>query len=133
MRLSRKSDYAIRAVKHMAMLQKGKLGSINSISKSESIPREFLAKILKDLTRGGVLKSFQGVTGGYCLAKPAKNVNFLNVIEIIDGPLQLSIWTKGGKGSQNNAQMKTFWQKQEKQTKTVLSRENFGKYSKGKK
>ncbi len=132
MRLSRKSDYALRAVKHMANLPKGKLGSINSISKSEAIPREFLAKILKDLTRGGVLKSFQGVTGGYCLSKPAKNINYLTIIEIIDGPLQLSIWTKGNKGS-NNATMKAFLQKQEKQIKTAMSKEHFGKYSKAKK
>jgi Rrf2 family protein len=132
MRLSRKSDYALRAIKHMASLPKGKLGSINSISKAEAIPREFLAKILKDLTRGGVLKSFQGVTGGYCLAKPAKNINYLTIVEIIDGPLQLSIWNKGNKGS-NNAMMKAFLQKQEKQIKTAFSKEHFGKYSKAKK
>ena len=81
MRLSRKSDYALRAVMYFAGLPKGKLASIGEVAKAQSIPREFLAKILKDLTWGGILVSFQGVTGGYRLARPARGVTFLDVIE----------------------------------------------------
>ena len=90
MRLSRKSDYALRAVRHIATLPKGKLGSINSVSEAENIPREFLAKILKDLTRSGILVSYQGVTGGYRLSRLPKDVTFLDVIEAIDGPILLN-------------------------------------------
>jgi len=134
MKLSRKSDYALRAVRHLSTLPKEKLGSINSISEAERVPREFLAKILKDLTRGGVLKSFQGVTGGYRLAKPAKDVSFLNIIEIIDGPLRVSLATDGkGRGlngdSRGEGAFEKFWKDQEKSLKTSLSRENFGRFT----
>ena len=43
MQLSRKADYAIRAVRHLSSLPKGTLGSINSIAEADGIPREFLA------------------------------------------------------------------------------------------
>jgi len=135
MKLSRKSDYALRAVRHLSTLSKDQLGSINSISEAERVPREFLAKILKDLTRGGVLKSFQGVTGGYRLAKPAKDVSFLNIIEIIDGPLRVSLATDGkarmfnGDGRGDGA-FEKFWKDQEKSLKSSLSKQNFGRFSK---
>jgi Rrf2 family protein len=133
MKLSRKSDYALRAVRHLSTLQKDQLGSINSISEAERVPREFLAKILKDLTRGGVLKSYQGVTGGYKLAKPAKEVSFLNIIEIIDGPLRVSLATDSkvkafnGEGRSDSA-FEKFWKDQEKTIRTSLSRQNFGRF-----
>ena len=134
MKLSRKSDYALRAVRHLSTLPKDQLGSINSISEAERVPREFLAKILRDLTRSGVLKSFQGVTGGYKLAKQAKEVSFLNIIEIIDGPLRVSLATDGkAKGfsndGKNDGTFDKFWKDQEKSIKTSLSKQHFGRFA----
>ena len=135
MKLSRKSDYALRAVRHLSTLPKDQLGSINSISEAERVPREFLAKILKDLTRGGVLKSFQGVTGGYKLARSAKEVSFLNIIEIIDGPLRVSLATDGkakgfnGNDGKNDGAFEKFWRDQEKSIKNSLSKQHFGKFA----
>lgn len=131
MRLSRKSDYALRAVKHLSNLPKGKLGSINSVSEAESIPREFLAKILKDLTRAGILVSYQGVTGGYRLAHLPKEITFLNVIEAIDGPLHLNLCTEDGGcrcDHYKTCSMKAFWETQEAYFKKSLTKEHFGKY-----
>ena len=136
MRLSRKSDYALRAVRHLSTLPKGKLGSINSVSEAEEIPREFLAKILKDLTRSGILVSYQGVTGGYRLAKLPKEVTFLDVIEAIDGPVHLNLCTEADNcrcEKFNSCQMKDFWQIQEVSFKKSLAREHFAKYKKVKK
>ncbi len=136
MRLSRKSDYALRAVRHIATLQKGKLGSINSVSEAENIPREFLAKILKDLTRSGILVSYQGVTGGYRLSRQPKDVTFLDVIEAIDGPIHLNLCTEVANcrcEEYNRCQMKDFWLVHEKAFKKALGKENFGKYKRTKK
>ena len=136
MRLSRKSDYALRAVRYLSNLPKGKLGSINTVSEAELIPREFLAKILKDLTQNKILVSFQGVTGGYRLAKLPKEVSFLNVIEAIDGPIHLNLCTETKKcncGKYNECQMRAFWEVQEASFKKSLQREHFGKYKNKKK
>ncbi|HWR83375.1 MAG TPA: Rrf2 family transcriptional regulator [Candidatus Deferrimicrobium sp.] len=131
MHLSRKSDYALRAVRHLSNLPSGKLGSINSIAEGEAIPREFLAKILKDLTRGGILVSFQGVTGGYRLARPSKEVSFLDVIEAIDGPVHLNLCTQGkncGCDQYDSCEMRRFWEGQEVVFKKMLEKQNFTKY-----
>ncbi|MFQ5498932.1 MAG: RrF2 family transcriptional regulator [Candidatus Zixiibacteriota bacterium] len=135
MRLSRKSDYALRAVRHLSNLEKGRLGSINSIAEAESVPREFLAKILKDLTRSNVLVSYQGVTGGYRIARPAREISFLDVIEAIDGPIHLNLCTEesglGGVCRCDRGQdcsMRSFWQVQEKAFKKNLGKEHFAKY-----
>jgi Rrf2 family iron-sulfur cluster assembly transcriptional regulator len=112
------------------------LGSINSIAEAESIPREFLAKILKDLTRAGVLVSFQGVTGGYRLSKQPKEVTFLDVIEAIDGPIHLNLCTEQGTCSCdqfNKCDMKEFWSVQEDGFKKALSKHNFSRYKKARK
>ena len=131
MQLSRKADYALRAVKHLSSLPKGKLGSINSVAAAESIPREFLAKILKDLTRARILDSFQGVTGGYRLAKAPKDVSFLTVIEAIEGPIHINLCTKGGScpcSQHAKCQMRDFWTAQEKSFKKALGKHTFARY-----
>jgi len=138
MRLSRKSDYATRAVRFISNLPKGRLGSINRISEAEQIPREFLAKILKDLTRSGILVSYQGVTGGYRLSKEPKDVSFLQVIEAIDGPLHLNLCTENSGTSCRcekfgNCDMNQFWEQQEDTFKKALARQHFGKYKTRKK
>ncbi len=136
MQLSRKADYALRAVRYLSSLPKGKLGSINTIAQAEAIPREFLAKILKDLTRNGVLVSYQGVTGGYRLSKNPRDISFLNVIEAIEGPLHINLCTEGpncGCESYETCQFREFWLGQEKKIKQALAKHSFNKYKAGKK
>ena len=131
MQLSRKADYALRAVKHLSSLPKGKLGSINTIAAAEAIPREFLAKILKDLTRGGILVSFQGVTGGYRLNHAPRNISFLDVIETIEGPVHINLCTEGDSCPCDRATdcaMRDFWTAQEKGFKKALAKHNFSRY-----
>lgn len=133
MRLSRKSDYALRAVRFISNLPKGKLASINLVSESESVPREFLAKILKDLTRAGILVSYQGVTGGYRLARAPKEVTFLHVIEAIDGPIHLNLCTETESETcrcelYDDCKLANFWSTQENTFKKALAKQHFAKY-----
>lgn len=131
MRLSRKSDYALRAVRYCSNLPKGQRGSINSIAESEKVPREFLAKILRDLTSNGILVSHQGVKGGYTLARKPREINFLNVIEAVDGPVHLSLSTenrKRWKDRLDSGDLGDFWEEREKSFKQALIRQHFGRY-----
>ena len=136
MQLSRKADYALRGVRQLSTLSKGKLGSINSIAEAEKVPREFLAKILKDLTRSGILVSYQGVTGGYRLSRPAKEISYLDVIEAIEGPIHLNLCTEGptcGCDQYDVCQFRTFWLAQENSFKKALQRQNFSRFKAAKK
>jgi Rrf2 family transcriptional regulator, iron-sulfur cluster assembly transcription factor len=133
MQLSRKADYALRAVQHLSSLPKGTLGSINTIAEAESIPREFLAKILKDLTMSGVLTSYQGVHGGYSLVRKPQEMSFLDVIEAVDGPIHLNLCTETGGTYCNrvgHCPIHGFWVAQEKVLKRALAGQKFSKYAK---
>jgi Rrf2 family protein len=129
MNLSRKSDYALRAIQYLSGLPKGTLGSINSIARGKSLPREFLAKILRDLAVSGILVSSKGVTGGYRLSRPPRKISFLDVIEAVNGPLHLSLCTESKRCSCNqndHCHMHEFWVAQERVIKNALRRQNFG-------
>ncbi len=128
MKLSRKADYALRAVAYVARLEKGELASIGQIATAQSIPREFLAKILNELTRTGILVSFQGITGGYRLARPAGNISFLDVIEAMDGPVKINLCVEGSHRDctdEKGCEIRPFFVKQQKQITGALKKQTF--------
>jgi Rrf2 family protein len=93
--LSRKSDYALRAVIYLARVAPERYGRVSEIAKAKDIPRAFLAQILPVLANHRVLKSQQGAHGGYALARPPAAISFLDVIESIEGPLRLNKCVEG--------------------------------------
>ncbi len=88
--LSRKSDYALRAVIYLARIEEQRYGRVSEIAKAKDIPQAFLAQILPLLATRGVVKSQQGAHGGYALAREPKSISFLEVIESVEGPLRLN-------------------------------------------
>lgn len=93
--LSRKSDYALRAVIYLARLSPERYGRVSEIAKAKDIPQAFLAQILPLLANRGVVKSQQGAHGGYALARLPKQISFLDVIESVEGPLRLNKCVEG--------------------------------------
>lgn len=90
MQISRKADYAIRALIYVAAINGRRTCSINEIAENEKVPREYLAKILKELTQKSFLISYKGVNGGYKIAKPREEISFLDILEATQGPFILS-------------------------------------------
>jgi Rrf2 family protein len=91
LQVSRKIDYGLRAMIHLAGLPAGKIATLQDLSTTLHLPREFLAKILKVLSAKGLIRSARGAHGGYQLARPAREVSFLEVIEAVEGPVQLNV------------------------------------------
>lgn len=91
LQISRKIDYGLRAMIHLAGLPAGRIASLQDLSTTLHLPREFLAKILKVLTARGLVRSSRGARGGYQLARPARDISFLEVIEAVEGPVQLNV------------------------------------------
>ncbi|MBD3234137.1 MAG: Rrf2 family transcriptional regulator [candidate division Zixibacteria bacterium] len=89
MRLSKKGDYALRAVIQLA-LSTDSPKPISYISDVSSIPKNFAGKILKELTNHGILQSFAGKHGGFKLARSAESISFREVIEAVEGPIILN-------------------------------------------
>ena len=87
MRLSRKGEYALRAMIRLSLSYGGDPLRIGEISEREKIPKKFLEQILLELKKAGLLGSRRGAGGGYSLIKPPREITFAQVIRIIDGPL----------------------------------------------
>jgi Rrf2 family protein len=93
LRFSKKADYALIAMKHLAV--RGGSGSPGSSSAREiaglyDIPIELLAKVLQRLVRRGLLASHQGTRGGYQLARVPDQISVADVIQAIDGPVTVT-------------------------------------------
>jgi Rrf2 family protein len=86
-RVSAKTDYAIRAALELAAAPDAKPVKGERIATAQAIPLRFLENILMQLRHAGLVDSRRGAEGGYRLARPAGEVTLADVIRAIDGPL----------------------------------------------
>jgi Rrf2 family protein len=92
MQVSRKIDYALRAVIHLANEEvSDRACSVAEIATRERVPRQYLEKIVQELIHKGLVRSRRGPRGGYVLARPAEQVSFRDVIEAVEGPITLNV------------------------------------------
>lgn len=90
LRLSKKTDYALMALKDLASCLEGNSSSAREIASRHDIPVELMAKVLQRLSKKGFLASQQGTRGGYRLARPATQISVADVIYAIDGPVMVT-------------------------------------------
>ena len=90
LRLSKKADYALMAMKHLAL--RGDLGSSSAreIAEQYDIPIELMAKVLQRLVQRGLLASHQGTRGGYQLSRLPRQITVAEVVQAIDGPVTVT-------------------------------------------
>jgi Rrf2 family protein len=86
MRLSARSDYALRAVIELAASGGGHV-TADQLARTQAIPGKFLEAILTQLRRAGLVRSQRGPDGGFWLARPADEISLDDIIRAIDGPL----------------------------------------------
>ncbi len=82
---SRSAEYAIRAFVHLAQVPEGKYAMVKNIAAQEGVPAHFLAKILQQLARRGLLRSNKGPTGGFQLRRKPSEITLLDIVEAMDG------------------------------------------------
>jgi Rrf2 family protein len=87
MRVSAKSDYALRALIELAGRSDGAAVSAEELGRLQDIPHGFLQAILADLRRAGLVLSQRGQSGGWRMARDADEVTVADVIRAVDGPL----------------------------------------------
>jgi Rrf2 family protein len=90
LRLSKKADYALMAMKHLAQKRYAASASAREIAEQYDIPIELMAKVLQRLVRTGLLTSQQGTRGGYTLSRSSSTVSVADVIQAIDGPFTVT-------------------------------------------
>ncbi|HMT51214.1 Rrf2 family transcriptional regulator [uncultured Dietzia sp.] len=95
MRVTAKSDYALRALVELAVARDDHTGddprgtpvSAEELGRLQGIPHGFLQAILSDLRRAGLVASRRGKSGGWTLARDAREITVADVLRAVDGPL----------------------------------------------
>ena len=101
MKISKKAEYALRAVLAIGRRPREKPVQISELSETESIPVKFLEQILLSLKKAGLLRSKRGAGGGYLIARNPDQITLKQILELIDGPFEpLGIDSDAGGDSQ---------------------------------
>jgi Rrf2 family protein len=87
-RFSRMADYGVLLLGHFARHEDA-LASTSELADTYHMPRPVVANLLKEFCKAGLLESRRGMHGGYRLARPAAEISLLDVLSVIDGPVQL--------------------------------------------
>ena len=87
LRLGKKADYGLIALRHLATQRPRASSSAKEIARTYGMPAELVAKVLQKLAKIGLLASQHGTNGGYALAKDPAQINAFEVIRALEGPL----------------------------------------------
>ncbi len=90
MKLSKKTEYGIMALRYVTSLPAGRMATVREIAEQYHIPQQLLAKILQELTKTGIIRSVQGAYGGYVLNLSAREVSLADIVQAIEGPIRLT-------------------------------------------
>lgn len=90
MQLTQATDYAFRAALVLAQLEPDEIIDAATLAERESIPMRFLLRILRLLVKAGIARSVRGAGGGYALARPAREVTLLDLVEAVEGPIRIN-------------------------------------------
>ena len=101
MKISKKCQYALRAIFELASRDIDEPTKIQAIAETQGIPQRFLEAILNELKHGGFVESRRGNEGGYTLARAPEDLTLGEVIEYIQGPILIS--PDGNKTSKKTA------------------------------
>ncbi len=128
MQITRQADYAVRAVLHLARMNSSERAATSTVAKEQNIPPSFLAKIISQLSIAGLLHTSRGARGGVTLARNPGEITLLEVVEAIDGPIQLNecVGSDGGCTFDENCPIKPVWCDAQEELVARLKRTNFG-------
>jgi len=127
MQITRQADYAVRAVLHLARMGNTERAATSSVAKEQNIPPSFLAKIISQLSIAGLLHTSRGARGGVTLARDPAEITLLEVVEAIDGPIQLNecVGNDGVCTFDDNCPIKPVWCNAQEELVNRLKSTNF--------
>jgi len=128
MQITRQADYATRAILYLARFRNGERVATSQVAKEQKIPQSFLAKIISQLSVAGLLHTSRGARGGISLARAPEQITMLEVIEAIDGPIQLNLCVEqhGACALEENCPLQPMWQDAQSDLVNRLRNTNFG-------
>jgi FeS assembly SUF system regulator len=90
LRMSKLTDYGLVLLTHMAQAGAPQVRTAHELAAASKVPVPTVSKILKELSRAGIVVSHRGRRGGYALARPAEAISVASVVEALEGPVALT-------------------------------------------
>jgi Rrf2 family transcriptional regulator, iron-sulfur cluster assembly transcription factor len=87
MQITRAGEYGVLGLMNLARRSPGQMVLLDDVSRTERIPKSFLAKIFQDLVKAGLVRSIRGAHGGFALVKDPAQISVLEIIEAIEGKI----------------------------------------------
>jgi len=127
MQITRQADYAVRAVLYLAELGTSERAATSTVAEEQRIPPSFLAKIISQLSIAGLLHTSRGARGGVTLAREPQDISLLEVVEAIDGPIQLNecVAEEGQCSFDDDCPLRSVWSDAQNDLVTRLKKTNF--------
>lgn len=128
MQITRAADYAVRVMVHLACRPEGEKVPLAALARATAVSGSFLSKVLQRLVHNGMVSSHRGTGGGFCLKKPPAKTTLLEVIEAIEGPLELNVYLGSSPGCDRQGCCGTHsvWQQAQEALSDVLRRPTIG-------
>jgi len=123
-RISRLTDYGIVVMAHLAECKDGDSHNARELAEDTQLPAPFVSKILKSLTRAGLLVSQRGSKGGYRLARTPSEIPVVEMITALEGPVGITECTihPGACAQESNCQVREPWQRINRALHSALDR-----------
>jgi len=91
LKINKKTEYALMALKYMGEQEKGSLVTVREICDALKTPFDTTAKVMQAMNHNGLLKSMQGIRGGYTLSKGLEEISYMEVTKIAEGIQEESV------------------------------------------
>ncbi len=124
MKISKKCQYALKAVFELAWRDQGEPIRTYEIAEAQNISPRFMEIILNELKHGGFVDSRRGTDGGYMLARDARDLTIREIIEYIEGPISLA-QNSDDTASVGNEALAEFWQEVNNAIEEVCDKRTF--------
>lgn len=126
MQITRAADYAVRVMVYLAAFPQGTRIRRSTLVEASAAPEDFLSKVLQRLVSARLITSHRGSGGGFELAALPESISLLNVVEAVDGPVQLNLCVTGGAGCERQpfCAVHPVWNKAQNALLEVLSGES---------
>ena len=111
----------------MSMQPEDKMCLLSEICKEQDVPQSFMAKIFQSLSKARIIKSFRGVKGGFALVKSPKDISIKEVMEAIEGPMNINICVSGDGDChrENFCPATSIWKELQESIENILANCNF--------
>jgi FeS assembly SUF system regulator len=112
-RISRLTDYGIVVMAHLAECEDDDSHNARELAEQTQLPAPVVSKILKSLTRAGLLTSQRGSKGGYSLARIPGEISVVEMITALEGPVGITECTihPGACAQESSCQVRDPWQR----------------------